>query len=253
MRAAADAVEALEAGGGEAGGDAGELVGDAELGEAAAGEAEVADVLGARRRRRARGPEALDRQVGAPVDADGEVRVALDLVEDLPQQVVRQVLQAAAHGRRSVRGRGRGGGCAVRGRPARMERRGASSLARRRGRGTQRWFAKADGWHSMALKPKGARAGARGVPAGGSYDGKDGPIACVRRHDDPPAHKRGCHWSRGRETRYGRRSSDRKGRCTRTRWWGRGLAGTVKVPARKEDEARPKKGSRSGWALWCVV
>ena len=104
VRAVADLLKALEASGREAGRDPGELVGDADLGEAPAGEAEVADVLRAGRGRGVRGPEALDREVGAPVDADGQVRVALDLVEDLAEQVVRQVLEASAHGRRSDRG-----------------------------------------------------------------------------------------------------------------------------------------------------
>ena len=88
MGLAGDALEAGEAGLGEAGGDAGELVDGAELGEAATGEAEVGEGVGLVRGRRGRRLEALLGEVGAAVEVDELVGVGFDVVEDLAEELV---------------------------------------------------------------------------------------------------------------------------------------------------------------------
>ena len=88
MRLTCNIVQPPQSLAGEARSHPGELVHSAELGEASAGESEVADVLGLVWLGRWRRSEALLREIGPPVEVHQLLRVGLNVIENLAEQLV---------------------------------------------------------------------------------------------------------------------------------------------------------------------
>ena len=67
---------------------------DAQICKTPAYQSEVPDILGARRRRWTRGAEALHGKVCPAVDTDGSIRVGHDVIDNFPEELVRERLYA---------------------------------------------------------------------------------------------------------------------------------------------------------------
>lgn len=98
VRAAGNVLQPAEALAGKAGGDTGKLAMGTQVGKPLTREAKGADVLGLVGSGGRRRLEALLREIGAAVDVDLLVRVGLDVVEDLAQQLVGEAQQAGGGG-----------------------------------------------------------------------------------------------------------------------------------------------------------
>lgn len=98
VRAAGNVLQPAEALAGKPGRDTGKLAMGTQVGKPLTREAKGADVLRLVRGGQRRRLEALLRQIGAAVDVDLLLRVGLDVVEDLAQQLVGEAQNAGGGG-----------------------------------------------------------------------------------------------------------------------------------------------------------